>query len=97
MRSFRWLVLLVVAPLVVAQQFTPHVGYVYPAGGRPGATFEVTVGGQYLDGVNTVFVSGSGVEAKIVKHIKPMGFTAFQDLRKEVQELTKKSARAMDG
>ena len=30
-------------------QNAPHIGYVYPAGGRQGDTFQVTVGGQYLE------------------------------------------------
>jgi len=92
MRPFACVIFAAAVGVLTAQQVipTPHVGYVYPAGGRPGATFEVTVGGQYLDGVNTVFVSGTGVEAKIVKHVKPMNAMAFQDLRKEAQELAKK-------
>ena len=92
MGPFRWLIFVAAMGVLTAQQVipTPHVGYVYPAGGRPGTTFEVTVAGQYLDGVSNVFVSGSGVEAKIVKYIKPIGFLAFQDLLKEAQELAKK-------
>ena len=38
----------------------PHIGYVYPAGGRQGTTFQVVVGGQFLDGVNDACVSGDG-------------------------------------
>ena len=38
-------------PFRLAQQQAPHIGYVYPAGGRQGTTFQVTVGGQFLDGV----------------------------------------------
>ena len=30
----------------------PRIGYVYPAGGQQGTTFEVTVGGQFLDGID---------------------------------------------
>ena len=43
------------------------IGYVYPAGGQQGKTFQVTLGGQYLDGVNAAFVSGDGVQAKIIE------------------------------
>ena len=40
---------------------TRRIGYVYPAGGRQGTTFQVTIGGQNLDGAAEVFVSGGGV------------------------------------
>ncbi|MCL4401200.1 MAG: hypothetical protein M1436_00855, partial [Acidobacteria bacterium] len=74
MNPFRWraltgaAVLLGIASLAPAQQNTPHIGYVYPAGGRQGAEFEVTVGGQYLDGVSRVFISGAGVQAMVVQY-----------------------------
>ena len=35
----------------------PYSGYVYPAGGRQGTSFQVTVGGQNLRGVNYAYVS----------------------------------------
>ncbi len=56
----------------MAQQNTPHVGYVYPAGGRQGTTFDVIVGGQFLNGVNGVLVSGPGVHASVAEYIKPI-------------------------
>ena len=49
----------------------PHIGYVYPAGGRQGTTFQVTVGGQHLAGVSRAFVSGGGVQATVVEYVKP--------------------------
>src|ERR1035438_3927613 len=42
---------------VTAQQQIPHAGYAYPAGGRQGITFEITVGGQFLDGVKSAIRS----------------------------------------
>jgi hypothetical protein len=44
-----WLAVLLALP-VRAQQTTPHIGYVYPAGGRQGTTFQLTLGGQFLKG-----------------------------------------------
>ena len=35
----------------------PHIGYVYPGGGRRGTTFEVAVGGQNLRGEVAVSVA----------------------------------------
>ena len=44
-----------------AQSRAPHIGFVYPAGGRQGDTFQIEIGGQYLDGVTGAYVSGGGV------------------------------------
>src|ERR1035441_1696743 len=35
-----------------AQQGGPHLAYVYPAGGKVGTTFQITVGGQFLQTVS---------------------------------------------
>ncbi len=77
-----------------AQQIVPHIGYVYPAGGRQGATFEVTVGGQFLDGVTNAYVSGAGVQARVVEHVKPLTPAQFNDLRDKLKELLDKRAAA---
>jgi hypothetical protein len=82
---------LAIVPTAQAQQSPPHVGYVYPAGGRQGAEFSVTVGGQYLDGVAKAFVSGPGVTATVVEHVKPMMQGEFNRLRDKLQELQKKT------
>ena len=85
--------LLVIAPAVQGQQFGPHIGYVYPAGGRQGTTFEVTVGGQFLDGASEAFISGAGIQATVLEYVKPMSQKQFNDLREKLQELlTKKTA-----
>jgi hypothetical protein len=55
-----------------ANQRTPRIGYVYPAGGQQGSTIEVTVGGQFLRGVTGVYVSGEGVHASVIKHYPPL-------------------------
>jgi hypothetical protein len=50
----------------------PHVGYVYPAGGRLGTTFRVAVGGQILRDVQGACVSGEGVRASVVEYVRPL-------------------------
>jgi len=80
-----------------AVQRNPHIGYVYPAGGRRGDTFLVTVGGQYLDGANNVHVSGAGVKASVVENVKsisPKEATLLRDRLKEL--LDKKSAATQE-
>lgn len=55
-----------------AQVSPPHVGYVYPAGGRQGTTFEVKLGGQDLAEATAVQVSGAGVTAKVLRQTRPL-------------------------
>src|ERR1019366_4147246 len=74
----------------LAQQQMPHAGYVYPAGGRQGTTFEITVGGQFLDGAKSALVSGAGVEASVVGHFKPLPPAQATQLRDQAKELSEK-------
>ena len=62
------------APQAAAQAVRrePHVGYLYPAGGRQGTTVRVLVGGQFLRGLDRVVVSGEGVSAKVIEHYRPL-------------------------
>ncbi|MGZ0654816.1 hypothetical protein ACWPKS_04345 [Coraliomargarita sp. W4R72] len=55
-----------------AQQATynSYLGYAYPSGGQTGTSFEVIVGGRYLSAPKSAVVSGSGVEATIIKHYR---------------------------
>jgi len=46
----------------------PHIGYLYPAGGTPGSTFTVTVGGQYLKNTLGIHVSGGKVTAEVTDY-----------------------------
>ncbi len=86
-------VLLALASLAQAQQQRGmHIGYVYPAGGQQGATFEAVIGGQFLTGVNSVDVSGGGVQATIVELIQPMPGKVLNELRIKVDELLARKA-----
>ena len=85
-------VVLVMIPVAWGQQpNSPHAGYVYPAGGRQGTTIKVLVGGQFLDGVTSVIVSGKGVQGKMVEFNKPLAGQALNDLREKLQALQKKA------
>ncbi len=46
----------------------PHIGYLYPAGGVPGTTFTVTVGGQHLKNTLGIHVSGAQVVAEVTDY-----------------------------
>ena len=81
-----------IAQAAPAQQNAPHIGYVYPAGARQGATLEVTVGGQFLDGVAQAFVSGGGIQATVSEFVKPITKQQFNKLKERLEELRKKDA-----
>jgi hypothetical protein len=79
-----------VVPVRAQQPNTPHIGYVYPAGGRVGTTVQVKIGGRFLDGSDGVLVSGLGVQAKVIGHDKPLPQNQLTTLRERAQELQKK-------
>ena len=72
-----------------AQQ-TPHLAYVYPAGGKIGSTFQIVVGGQNLMTVSNAFVTGPGIRATVLDASRPMNFQEFQKLRDRLKELQEK-------
>lgn len=54
------------------QRREPHIGYIYPAGGRQGSSLRVTIGGQNLRGVSDVYISGAGVQAWFIEQFPPL-------------------------
>jgi len=85
---------IVATPRAQQPQNNPRVGYVYPAGGQQGTTFQVKVGGRFLDGVAGVVVSGRGVQAEVVSHDKPLNGQQITELREKLQELQKQGKGA---
>lgn len=65
----------------------PYIGYVYPAGGQQGTTFPVKVGGQNLDDVCQVLVTGSGVTARVVEYYRRLNPQEMQLLSEQLREL----------
>src|SRR5512137_1508710 len=86
--------LLVLACGASAQPAAPHIGYVFPAGGRRGSVAEVTIGGQYLKNATNAYVSGSGVEAAFVEYARPLTAKEFNDLREKLRDLQERRAAA---
>ncbi|MCC6679670.1 MAG: peptidase [Phycisphaeraceae bacterium] len=61
-----------IVPIASAQPGQPpQVGYVWPAGGQRGQSFEITVGGQRLSDKTELIVTGRGVQAEIVEYWRP--------------------------
>ena len=79
-------------------QERPYIGFIYPAGGRQGATFQIRLGGQGLDEVNGVLVTGSGVRAKVVENYRRLNLEEMQLLNEQLivlrREALSDSARA---
>ena len=78
---------LAAGPAARAQQTPPHIGYIYPAGGRQGTTFEVVVGGQNLNGVTNIFVTGTGVQATVLEQKRTLTPKEVKDLREQMEQL----------
>jgi len=92
-----WLTLLALvtfASLGRAQPTSPHIGYVYPAGGRQGAVFQVAVGGQYLRNATNAYITGTGVQAEVVDYSRPLTQKEFNDLREKFRELQERRVAA---
>jgi hypothetical protein len=49
---------------------TPHVGFVYPAGARPGTKVTVVIGGQYLKEFKGINISGVQTEAVLADYLR---------------------------
>jgi len=78
-----------------AQQ-RPYNGFTYPAGGKQGTTFQITAGGQYLDGIDKIYVSGEGVEAKLVEYNRHLSPQDIMLLREQLDELKKSKSRSSE-
>jgi hypothetical protein len=84
-----------VLPARAQQQLGSHIGYVYPAGGRQGTSVQVKIGGQFLDGLTNVHVSGTGVAGRVVEYVKPLTQIQINALRDQVKALQEKRQAAM--
>ncbi len=70
-------------------QVRPYIGYVYPAGGQQGTTVRVKLGGQGLDGLCGVHVTGPGVQARVAEYQRRINFQDLQLLNEQLKELKK--------
>lgn len=53
------------SPCFSAEITSPHINYVFPAGGQQGTSFEIVIGGINFQGVSDVRITGTGVTAKV--------------------------------
>ncbi len=90
----RWLVIFLAALAAIPTahgQKAARIGYVYPAGGRQGTTFEVTIGGQGLTGANEVHFSGRGIQATVISHERPLTPKETELMRQKIAQLEEES------
>ena len=81
-----------------AAQPRPYIGFVYPAGGQQGTTVQIRLGGQGLDDVQAVSVTGPGVTARIADKYRRLNNQEMQLLNEQLRVLRREtmsdSARA---
>ncbi|MGC8640465.1 MAG: PPC domain-containing protein, partial [Isosphaeraceae bacterium] len=65
----------------------PYIGFVYPAGGQQGTTVQIRLGGQQLDDVSGVLVTGPGVKTRVVAYHRRLNPQEVQLLREQLREL----------
>ena len=77
-----------------AQQFRgktpPRIGFVYPDGLQQGTTYDIVVGGQYLEGTRELMVTGSGIRATLLKYSHPLPQKRLNELRDYLTEARKR-------
>ncbi len=82
--------LLAVASVAQAQS-RPYIGFVYPAGAQQGTTCLIKLGGQGMDDVDAVFVSGAGVSARLIEYHRRLGPLELSLLSQQLRELKKQA------
>lgn len=68
----------------------PHLGYVYPAGARPGTTVRVVLGGQALTTPLQLWCNSPEITGRVLEHIRPMPIQRFNQIREQIRELESK-------
>ena len=76
---------------VSAAPAQPYIGFVYPAGAQQGTTVQVRLGGQRIEGVQSLHVSGTGVTAKYVDYHRALGVTEAALLRENLNALRREA------
>ncbi len=95
-RAFRFSVVALAALVALGSsaRAQSYIGFVYPAGGQQGTTFQVRLGGQRLDGVEDVIVSGTGVEARLIEYRRRLSAQERSLIREQQRELRREAQQA---
>lgn len=90
MRTRYLVAVAILAAMRALAQREAHIGYVYPAGGRQGTTFEAVVGGSGLNEAEGVRISGEGVTAVIAKQERQVTPKEQQELKEQIEKIREK-------
>lgn len=75
----------------------PRIGYAYPAGGKQGTTFNIYVGGQFLDGVTEAQFFGGGISGRVVEYLHPTSQKEDEEYKAEAEKLREKRRLSRPG
>lgn len=75
----------------------PHIGYTYPAGGQVGTTFQIKLGGQGLDDLSGVLITGTGVTARLVEYQRRLNNQELQLVNEQLRLLKRSNAPRAGG
>lgn len=92
LRLRTWL-LLAVAISPASAQPAPYAGYVYPAGGQQGTTFQATLGGHDLRATSAL-CSGTGVRITVVKQERQVTPDEQASMRADLSKIQEKRQSA---
>ena len=98
----KWLVFLgalgvmVGAPQVFAQA-RPYIGFVYPPGGQQGTTVQIRLGGQSLEEINDLVVTGPGITGRIVQYFRAFNPQDMQLISEQLRELKRATTAPAPG
>ncbi|MHB0960327.1 MAG: ThuA domain-containing protein [Pirellulaceae bacterium] len=95
---------LLVSLSAATAQERPRIGYVFPAGGRQGTTFLVTIGGQFLGtwtgdyqiDVLQAHFSGDGIQGTVRKDIRHLNSQETQVLQDKLDQLRKENSQDVE-
>jgi hypothetical protein len=89
-----WLAGIMLLTPVARSQPRPYIGYIYPAGGQQGTTSQIRLGGQNMDDVSAVLVTGAGVTTRTVEYYWRQNNQEQALLNEQLQLLKKKTQPA---
>ncbi len=75
----------------------PRIGYIWPAGGQQGSTFEATIGGQFLDGVNEILTNHPGIQVSVSEYTRPLSQREINQLMQKLQAVREKVQSMLAG
>lgn len=82
-----WFAIWAVAVLSAGAQQRPYIGFVYPAGGQQGTTAQIRLGGQAIDDITGVLVTGKGVNADLAEYYRRLNNQEMQLLNEQLRML----------